>query len=812
MVPCPSDDPVRQFLADALPQGEREALEAHVETCSACQERLARLSNEAADIDWQLLRGAPAAEVSPGDVEVMRRLEETPPSALPSTQAGAEARPESVFFLGPPTDKGPLGRLDALHIRRELGNGRYGVVYEAVDELDRLVAVKVLRPELAASPRERTRFEQEARKAAAVRHEHIVTVHRVGEAAGAALPYLVMEYLQGETLAERVRRTGVLPPREAGAVVRQAALGLAAAHARGLVHRDVKPSNILLERDSGRAKITDFGLARDTAAGAVASQSAAVVGTPAYMSPEQITTPAKVDVRSDVYCLGVVLYEALTGERPFRGVAHVVLEQVVHDEPRPPRKLNDAVPRDLETITLRCLAKEPARRYQSAGELAEDLERWLEGRPIHARRVGILERTWRWCRRNPALAGALGAAALFLTLGTVVSSLLAVQALAEAGRADQQARTATEAKRWSERRYYASEMKLASLDWEDGQPALALQRLRDLEPQVADEPSLRGFEWYYLHRLCQLEIHSFKGHTAPVTGVAFSPDGRRLASASLDGDVRLWEMATSRETLRLTGHDGPVLGVAFSPDDQRIASAGRDGIVRVWDAESGLQIFTLTAHAGEVHAVAFSPDGKYLASASGDQTVKVWNMATRQQIFSLIGHTSLVRSVVYSRDGKRLATASDDKTVQVWDAATGQGLRTFEGHAAPVYGVVFSPGRQAPGLRRLGSDRHRVGRSNRPEPPQAGRTHGPGLWRGLQPGWPLARLGKPDSHRAAVGRCYRPGDAPASPQGTPGRVLGRGVQPGRPPSGFRLPRWVGADLGRRHPPENAQFRAPHGPG
>src|SRR5262249_38326621 len=151
-----------------------------------------------------------------------------------------------------------------------------------------------------------------------------------------------------------------------------------------------------------------FGLARATEAGAAASQSGTVVGTPVYMSPEQVTAPAKVDGRSDVYGLGVVLYEALTGERPFRGLPHLVLHQVVHDEPRPPRKLHDAVPRDLETITLKCLAKEPGRRYQSAGDLAEDLQRWLDGRPVQARPVGVLERGLRWCRRNPALAAALG--------------------------------------------------------------------------------------------------------------------------------------------------------------------------------------------------------------------------------------------------------------------------------------------------------------------------------------------------------------------------------------------------------------------
>jgi hypothetical protein len=442
MSPCPSEEQLRQFLDSELVGDQSAAVETHVEACPACQAAMVRFCSDAPGIDWRLLRAPGPAPMPESTVDLVCRLEQIPPV---DSEPDGEEDSGPIVFSGPPTDRGPLGRLDSLHIRRELGRGRFGVVYEAIDELDRQVAVKVLKPHLAADPRERARFEREARKAAAVRHDHIVAVYRVGQAEGSALPYLVMEYLEGETLAARLRRAGALPPREAAAIVRQAALGLAAAHARRLVHRDVKPSNILLE-DGGvvsggvvsgaaddhppltthhsplRAKIADFGLARATEGGSAASQSEAMVGSPAYMSPEQVAAPGKVDGRSDIYSLGVVLYEALTGVRPFRGSPHLVLQQVVHAPPRPPRRINDKIPRDLETICLKCLEKEPGKRYANAEALVDDLGQFLDDKPIQARRAGRLERSWRWCRRNPALTGAL--AAVLLAAVVVVLALL----------------------------------------------------------------------------------------------------------------------------------------------------------------------------------------------------------------------------------------------------------------------------------------------------------------------------------------------------------------------------------------------------
>jgi serine/threonine-protein kinase len=378
----------------------------HVDGCARCQGLLDQLSDEGAD-SWgaERLQLASSGEVEPGLAEILQRSHTSNAPGLGHDHADAD-----LGFLGPPRRAGDLGMLGSYDIEAELGRGGMGIVLRGWDgELQRRVAIKVLRPELAHA-RARARFVREAQAAARVRHDHIVGVYAVASPPDGP-PYLAMEYVAGPTLADRIRTEQRLAPLEVASLCAQAADGLTAAHAAGLIHRDIKPSNILIDPATGRARIGDFGLAQITALPSDLTQEGTIPGTPAYMSPEQAQGGEHLDSRADIYSLGATLYEALTGEVPFRGTTAMVLKQVQEDEPRPPRRLNDRVPRDLETICLKALAKQPGRRYPSAESFAADLRRWQRGEPIQARPAGAAERLWRWCRRK-RLVAAMAAALL----------------------------------------------------------------------------------------------------------------------------------------------------------------------------------------------------------------------------------------------------------------------------------------------------------------------------------------------------------------------------------------------------------------
>jgi WD40 repeat protein len=659
---CPVPEQLRQLLAEELSDAEREQIESHVESCAACKELLAKLTGNLASDEQQTIARGQSRSWHMTDRSFLGRLLST------DTRIGGEGENEQPSWresAAACAEGWP--RVPGYEVLGVLGRGGMGVVYKARQvNADRLVALKMILAGGHAGPAELARFRTEAEAIARLQHPHVVQVFEVGELQG--LPFFSLEFCPGGSLDRKLAGTP-LPPQEAAAVVAKLARGVQAAHEARVLHRDLKPGNVLLTSD-GTPKVTDFGLAKKLDAQGVTIPGV-IMGTPSYMAPEQASGQSKeVGPAADVYALGAILYECLTGRPPFKAAtAWDTLRQVMSEEPVPPRRLNAQVPRDLETVCLKCLQKEAPKRYATAAELADDLGRFQAGEPIIARPVGRLERGVKWVRRRPAMATL--AALLVVVFFAGVAGVIWQWRHAVAGY--QQASHFAEAEH---RTAYARTIGQSYADWLAGNA--------DPDRLLSEcDPESRGWEWHYLRRLFQVrQLATLHGHADSVLTVAFSPDGSRIASGSADGIVKVWDRRSRREVLTLGGHTAAATVVAFSSDGNRLASGSDDGDVRVWDVVRGENLLTWRGHAAGVTGLAFNPDGTRLASTGRGEPwlgeLKLWDASKGEALAGQTWHNVLA-AVAFSPDGRRLVTAGHDGNVVAWDTATLKPNGGFQG-------------------------------------------------------------------------------------------------------------------------------------
>jgi eukaryotic-like serine/threonine-protein kinase len=568
----------------------------------------------------------------------------------------------------------------------EIARGGMGVVYKARQvNLNRLVALKMILAGQLASDEDVKRFYTEAEAAAALEHPGIVPIFEIGQHNDQH--FFSMGFVDGGSLADKIKE-GPLPSKEAASYTKKVAEAIAYAHSKGVIHRDLKPANILLDRND-EPKVTDFGLARRTESNSDLTRTGAVMGTPSYMPPEQAAGRTdQVGPLADVYSLGAILYCLLTGRPPFQASNPLdTLMQVMEREPVSVTTLNPAAHRDLETICHKCLQKDPAKRYASAQELADDLGRWLSGEPIQARAVSSSERAWRWVKRHKAVSASVAATAAAVLIGSAVSVWFGLAATREATRARNAEKKANEsthaaqtaeanafsandklsqAKHESDRTLYARTVSLAYQQWFGNN----INRSENLLNKT--DFRFRNWEWDFVKRLCSTEHRTLAGHAGIPSRIQMTADGRYLVSlgvaSSGDQNIYVWDFNEGVLRKRLSYH-----GLAISDDAQYVAvKQGNDGPVQVVNILTEERMSEIPSHAGGTNFADFSSDGSQLVTTGPDKTIRIWNTSSGEKTHEILQEErTRVLPLSFCENDLSLISGTDQGTVQVIEIATG---------------------------------------------------------------------------------------------------------------------------------------------